>query len=238
MTTQSSPLKHFRWRATLIRFLVNVVTLFIVVILTPKVYFVDPTFLHLLLMALVLGILNATIKPIIQFLTLPFIFISYGLIIVLINSLMLWMLSWIFPEALAVDRLFWALVAGALYGIISSFLESLCGLNEPIIPDDSPEDVALREEVDAESVGVAKTFVDNQETKAQYSAALAEVTAEEKDEAQDYIAPVDAVEEIAEVEPQIPSADGETAEEEAETVANKFGDDNDVATDEAEEVGS
>ena len=67
MNTQSNPLKHFRWRATLIRFLINAATLFIVVVLTPEVYFVNPTFLHLLVGALVLGILNATIKPIIQF---------------------------------------------------------------------------------------------------------------------------------------------------------------------------
>ena len=160
MNTQSNPLKHFRWRATLIRFLINAVTLFVVVVLTPQVYFVDPTFLNLLVMALVLGILNATLKPIIQFFTLSFIFISYGLIIILINSLMIWLLARIFPEALVVDNLFWALVAGALYGIISSFLEALFGLNEPIIPDDSPEDMALRERVDAESVGILAAFVD------------------------------------------------------------------------------
>ncbi len=182
MENQSNPLKHFRWRATLIRFLINAVAIFLVVILTPKVYFVDPTFLHLLLMALMLGILNATIKPIVQFLTLPFIFISYGLVIILINSFMIWLLSLIFPEALAVDSFLWALFAGAIYGVISSFLESLFGLNEPIIPDDKPEDMALREQVDEESSGVVKTFVDNQEAKSQNSAAVAEVTAEEKEE--------------------------------------------------------
>jgi len=86
MAEKSNILSHFRWRASLLRFLVNAVTLFIVVVLTPQVYFVDPTFLDLL--ALVLGILNATLKPIIQFFT--FSFISYGLIIILINSLLIW----------------------------------------------------------------------------------------------------------------------------------------------------
>ena len=182
MNTQSNPLKHFRWRATLIRFLLNAVTIFLVVILTPKVYFVDPASVHLLLMALVLGILHATVTPFIQFFTLSFIFASYGLIVVLINSFMIWLLALIFPEALAVDNFFWALVAGALYGIISSFLESLCGLNEPIIPDDSPDDMALREKVDVESVGVVRAFVDNREAKSQNADALAEVVAEAKDE--------------------------------------------------------
>lgn len=172
MATQSNPFKHFRWRAMLVRFLVNVVTVFLVVVLVPKVYFVNFSFLNLLLIALVLGILNATIKPVIQFFTLPFIFISYGLIIVLINSFMLWLLSRIFPEVLAVDRVFWALIAGALYGIISSFLESLCGLNEPIIPDDRPDDMALRERVDAEATGGTKAFFETKAADAQVAATL------------------------------------------------------------------
>ena len=229
MNTQSNPLKHFRWRATLIRFLINAATLFIVVVLTPEVYFVDPTFLHLLVGALVLGILNATIKPIIQFFTLPFIFASYGLIIILINSFMIWLLSRIFPEALAVDRIFWALVAGALYGIVSSFLESLFGLNEPIFPDDDPEDIALREQVDAESVGIFRAIVDHQDAKAQDSAALAEVTSDEKDEQErpmDSAAPAEAGEEIA------GSADEGTVEENAELVANPIDEKDDTASDE------
>lgn len=235
MNTQSNPIKHFRWRATLIRFLVNAVTIFVVVILTPKVYFVDPTFLQLLLMALVLGILNATIKPIIQFFTLPFIFISYGLVIVLINSFMIWLLARIFPEALAVDNLFWALVAGALYGVISGFLEAFFGLNEPIVPDDNPEDIALRERVDAESVGIVAAFVDNEEAKAQESAALTEVTAEEREErnereeAPNSAAPVDA---ITGLKPQVPPVEGETAEDEAESGADKLDEQDDAAVDE------
>ena len=54
--------------------------------------------------------------------------------------------------------------------------------HRPIIPDDTPEDMALRERVDTESVGVLTAFVDNKEAKSQNAAAVAEVVAEEKDE--------------------------------------------------------
>lgn len=218
MNAQTKLPQHFRWRAILIRFLVNAVTIFVVVVLTPQVYFVDPTLLHLLLLALVLGILNAMLKPIIQFFTLPFIFISYGLIIILINSLLIWLLARIFPDALVVDNLFWALVAGALYGIISSFLESLFGLNEPIIPDDSPEDMALRERVNAASVGLTTSFIGHRGTKSQNAVVPAAVIADEqgeihegvRDRAPDSVAAIEAAEAIGDVKPQITSAEGKS----------------------------
>jgi putative membrane protein len=214
MDNQPTVRKHFRWRALLIRFLVNAVTLLIVVAITPSVYFVDPSLLNLLLLALVLGILNATLKPIIQFFTLPFIFVSYGLIIVLINSLMIWMLSWIFPGFLAVDSLFWALVAGALYGIISVFLESLCGLGEPIVPDDTPEEIALRERLDAEAVSIIGAYVDEEEAKEPTAAALAKVTTEENNEGK-------GEEERAQDQGNVASPEEEPVEEEAESIANR-----------------
>jgi hypothetical protein len=88
-----------------------------------------------------LGILNALLKPILQFLTLQFIFVTYGLVIVLVNTLLLLSLSFLFQSLFAVDNLLWALVGGLVLGLVSSFLESLLGLTVPIVPE---EEAALR----------------------------------------------------------------------------------------------
>ena len=60
--------------------------------------------------------LNAFVKPVLQVLTLRFIFASYGLIVILINTLILYLLAFFFPARFAVDHLIWAFVGGALIG--------------------------------------------------------------------------------------------------------------------------
>jgi putative membrane protein len=113
--------------------------------IVPKIYLVDKSIWNWLLMAFMLGVLNALLKPILQFLTLHFIFVTYGLVIVLINALILLLLSFFFPTRFAVDNLWWALVGGLVLGLLSSFLESLLGLTMPIVPDEPP---GLRRQVE------------------------------------------------------------------------------------------
>jgi putative membrane protein len=141
-------LKQFNWRFLLVRILVNALALAFTAAVTPKIYFVDKTVLNWLLMALMLGILNALIKPILQFLTLQFIFVTYGLVLVLVNSLLLWLLSFLFPNRFAVESILWSLVGGLVLGLVSSFLESLLGLTMPIVPDEPAE---LRRQVEEQA---------------------------------------------------------------------------------------
>ena len=132
-------LRQFNWRFLLVRIVVNALALALTAAIIPTISFVDKTLGNWLLMALTLGVLNALLKPILQFLTLQFIFVTYGLVIVVVNALLLWLLSFLFPNRFAVESLWWLLVGGLFLGLLSSFLESLFGLTMPIVPD------ALRE---------------------------------------------------------------------------------------------
>ena len=126
----------------MVRIFVNALTLLIIAIL-PDIYFVEPTVLSVLFVALILGILNAFVKPIIQFLTLRFIFITYGFALVIINAIVLLLLSILLPGMFAVDSLLWAILGGALMGLAAAFLESLLGLQIPILPEDFTPQPAL-----------------------------------------------------------------------------------------------
>jgi putative membrane protein len=132
-------LKQFNWRFLLVRIVVNAIAVAITAAVTPKIYFVDKSVGSWLLITVMLGVLNALLKPILQFLTLQFIFVTYGLVIVVVNALILLLLSFLFPARFAVDNLLWALVGGLVLGLLSSFLESLLGLTMPIVPDELPE---------------------------------------------------------------------------------------------------
>ena len=141
-------LKQFNWRFLLVRIVVNAIALAITAAIVPKIYFVDKSIWSWLLMAITLGVLNALVKPVLQTLTLQFIFVTFGLVVVLMNALILLLLSALFPARFAVDNVLWALVGGLVLGLLSSFLESLLGLTMPIVPDEPAE---LRQKVEAQA---------------------------------------------------------------------------------------
>lgn len=66
----------------------------------------------LLLAALVLGLLNALIRPVLLFLSLPFIFVTMGLFILIVNAAMLKLTSGLTPGFHVTG--FWTTVFGAL----------------------------------------------------------------------------------------------------------------------------
>jgi len=132
-------LKQFNWRALLVRILINATVLAVTALILPNVSFVQVTVGNILFIAIALGVLNAVIKPILQFLTLSFIFTTYGVVVVLINAVILWFLSFLFPDRFAVHSILAALLGGALIGILGSFFESLFGLSMPIVPDEQAE---------------------------------------------------------------------------------------------------
>ena len=132
--------RQFNWRMLLMRIVINALALLITAGLVPNIYFTDRTVRTWLLLAIFLGILNAFVKPIIQFLTLRFIFATYGLVVVLINGILLLLLEFLFPARFAVEGIFfWPLIGGAVIGIVSAFLESLLGLSPPIVSEKYPE---------------------------------------------------------------------------------------------------
>ena len=130
--------RSFNWRMLLMRFIVNLAALTITLLLVPKINLVDRTLASWLWLALMLALLNTFIKPIVQVLTLRFIFATTGLIVILINAFILLLLSWLFPQYLQAN-FFWALVAGAVLGLSATFLESLFGLTPPVVSEKYPE---------------------------------------------------------------------------------------------------
>lgn len=77
-----------------------------------------------LIAALVLGLVNALIRPILVLLTLPVTLVTLGLFIFVINGLMFWLVSKM-VDGFYVSS-FWAAIGGALlYSIISWALSTL-----------------------------------------------------------------------------------------------------------------
>ena len=131
------------WRVVLVQFLANAVMIGVLIAVLPGfVLHASHTFLAVLWLALVFGILTAVVRPILEFLLLPYLLQSLGLVVLGIEALLLWLLS--LTRALEITN-GWALVLGAvLAGVIGFFLDSLLGLTPPVL-DDASARAARRE---------------------------------------------------------------------------------------------
>jgi putative membrane protein len=91
-----------------------------------------------LVIGAVFGLLNAFVKPALQYVALPLLLESFGLVVVLVDVLVFWLLDKLFPRILHVDGFWWLLAGGALLGFLSFLFDVLFGLTPPIV-DDRPE---------------------------------------------------------------------------------------------------
>ena len=91
-----------------------------------------------LVIGAVFGLLNAFVKPGLQYVALPLLLESFGFVVVLVDILVFWLLDLLFPRILQVDGLWWYIAGGALLGLFSFILDNLLGLTPPIV-DDRPE---------------------------------------------------------------------------------------------------
>ncbi|MGH9457432.1 MAG: phage holin family protein [Thermoanaerobaculia bacterium] len=100
----------------LLRWLLNALALWIVTLVVPAVRY--DTIVALVIAAAVLGIVNAIIRPILFWLTLPLTILTLGLFLIVLNALMLLLTAWLVP-GFDVAGFGWALVAAVLLGVIS-----------------------------------------------------------------------------------------------------------------------
>jgi len=106
----------------LLVWLINSVSLIAVAYLMPSISV--SSFATALVAALVLGLVNAIIRPILVLLTLPVTLLTLGLFIFVINGLLFWLVG-SFIEGFVVAG-FWAGVLGAIvYSLISWLLSAL-----------------------------------------------------------------------------------------------------------------
>jgi len=78
-------------------------------------------FVAVLVLAVVLGAINAFVRPVLIILTLPLSIFTLGLFILAINAFLIMLTSWLVP-GFFVNGFLWALVFSIVLSIISAFL--------------------------------------------------------------------------------------------------------------------
>ena len=103
---------QFNWRLALGHVLINALSLALVIILLPGLKLVHPNPVFSFLVAgLIFGVLNAFVRPILQFIMFNFLFATFGLVLVLINIILLWLLGRLTGGWFQSDGLIWILLA-------------------------------------------------------------------------------------------------------------------------------
>ncbi len=107
--------------------LVKAVAVFIAQYFLPGVS-VD-AFLTAVIVAIVLGIVNIIVKPVIHLITLPLTIITFGLFSFVINALMILLVDY-FVDGFQVNGFFTALIFSLVLSIVSSILNMLVKSDE------------------------------------------------------------------------------------------------------------
>jgi len=103
----------------LLIWILNAVALLIVAYILPGISVAS--FWSALIAALVLGLLNTLVKPVLVLLTLPVTIVTLGLFLLVINALVFWFAGSVL-KGFHVNGFWWAMLGALVYSIIAGLL--------------------------------------------------------------------------------------------------------------------
>lgn len=106
----------------LLKLILNIFTLWIVSYLIPGFTFESTQ--ALIVTAVVVGVVNTFIKPVLQIVFIPLSIITFGVTAFLINVVLLWGVSFIVP-GFAIDGFWTAVISSIALSLVSLFLHKL-----------------------------------------------------------------------------------------------------------------
>jgi putative membrane protein len=106
---------------TIIHLLVSFVAILIAAYLIPGVHV---TLMGALVLAIVLGVINLFLKPVITLLTLPLNILTLGIFSLFVNALFI-MLAGIIVPGFAVDSFWWAFLFGIVLTLVNAFFNAI-----------------------------------------------------------------------------------------------------------------
>lgn len=106
----------------IIRLLVTAIVAYLLTTILPGVHF--DGFSGAVIFAIVLGVLNLTIKPVLGLLGLPLTIITLGVFALVINAVIILIADY-FIDSMVVDGFWWALIFSVLLSLFTSLANSL-----------------------------------------------------------------------------------------------------------------
>jgi putative membrane protein len=112
----------------LIKWLISAIALLVAVWIVPGIDASGSGWVGVAAMAAILGLVNATVRPILKLLTLPITAMTLGLFLLVINGFTLWLSAWITNRVFDADfkvDFFGAILGGIVISIVSMILHKI-----------------------------------------------------------------------------------------------------------------
>ena len=106
----------------IVKLILNIFTLWVVSYLVPGFDFVSTQ--ALIVTAVVVGIVNTFIKPVLQVIFIPLSIVTFGVTAFLINVVLLWGVSFAVP-GFQIDSFWTAVISSIVLSLVSLFLNKL-----------------------------------------------------------------------------------------------------------------
>lgn len=113
-------------RSLLLRWIGTTLAIFLAAKVLPGIEYSGPWW-GLLLVAALSGLVNALVRPIVVLLTCPFVILTLGLGLLLINAAMLGLVAWLAGDWLVVDGCFPAFFGALVISLVSALFNALVG---------------------------------------------------------------------------------------------------------------
>jgi len=123
---------ELRWKLLLARLAVSVAAVVVTVVVVPGISIDGRFWVWALVLGAVFGVLNGVVKPLLQILTIRYLFLSWGLVLVAINIATLWLLE-LLVSPLDIESGFSLLAGGLVIGTLVTLLETVVGIGRPIV---------------------------------------------------------------------------------------------------------
>lgn len=127
----------YRYMRLLLRWLITAIALVAAVFIVPGITVEGNAYLAIGVTAIILGLINAFLRPVLHFAACGLIVLTLGLVLPFINGVTLWLASHIASEWFGVGFVvdgFWPAFWGALIVSVVSFILSV------LAPDDQPHE--------------------------------------------------------------------------------------------------
>jgi putative membrane protein len=122
-------LNRFDLKRFILRLSINILAILAAVTIVPGIH-LDGPWWGLAVVAAIFGLVNTAIRPLLTLLTLPFVIVTIGLFLLVINALMLYVTSALasaFGINFIIDGLGWAILGALIVNLVSGVLGILSG---------------------------------------------------------------------------------------------------------------
>ena len=124
-------------RVVAVRFAMDFVLVTVVLAFMPGIRSdLEASLVNLALLALIYGLLNAFLRPVLDLLLMPFVVQTYGLVILIVDIVIFGLLVW-WSGSLEASSLWQVVVGGIALGVLRLLGLGFLGLTPPVVEDQS-----------------------------------------------------------------------------------------------------